>query len=418
MILEREGLKISKYTWKVSDPLALLDSLEGQPRWAWMDKKQTLIAWGKVANFPIDGLEKQLDELKVLLPEVDIPLFGCLPFDQASTPDAIWSDFGTSGFILPRFIYRHTASEGQLTLVHSDQEIPEISLPPHLTWHPECLPHAQVTPKLSIKEWEVMIKDTQRQIKSGNIEKVVFARALDVTFESTPSLVTAFSRLAERYPNTYRFYFEPFPGHIFLGATPELLVRTRGRDLKTVALAGSKRRGQTPQEDKELGAALLTSQKNRLEQAIVVERICNELSPLCDSFQYPKEPLLHRLPNIQHLETPIRGRLKRPGIFSPAQALHPTPALAGQPRRAALELIRRHEPVPRGGYGAPVGWITPKGDGELAVAIRSAVFRGSAGRLYAGAGILAKSQSQKEWLETVLKFRPMMEALGLVEETA
>lgn len=418
MILEREGLKSSTYKWKVSDPFALLDSLQGQPRWAWMDKEQTLVAWGKVATFPINGLEARLEQLKDHLPEAEIPLFGSLPFDQTSTPDEIWSDLNTSGFILPRFIYRHTGDEGQLTLIHSDQEPPEISLPPRQLWHPESIPSAQVTPKLNYSEWEAMIKEAQRQIENGHIQKVVFARALEVAFARPPPLVTVFSRLANRYPNTYRFYFEPVPGHVFLGATPELLVRTRGCELETVALAGSIRRGQTPEEDKELGAALLASRKNRLEQAIVVERICNQLSPLCGSFHYPKEPHLHRLPNIQHLETPIRGRLKRPGLIGPAQALHPTPALAGQPRQAALEMIRRHEPLPRGGYGAPVGWITPQGDGELAVAIRSAVFRESVGRLYAGAGILAESQPEKEWQETELKFRPMMEALGLVEETA
>ncbi|MBC8334800.1 MAG: isochorismate synthase [Anaerolineales bacterium] len=416
MVLERERLRISTNDWKVSDPLALLDSLHGQPRWAWMDKEQTLVAWGKVATFPINELEAQLEQLKDHLPEADIPLFGSLPFDQTSTPDDIWSDFATLGFILPRFIYRHSGSQGQLTEVHSDQELPEIFRPPHLNWHPDAIPSAQVTPKLSFSEWEAMIWEAQRQIENGHIQKVVFARALDVTFARTPPLVTVFSRLANRYPNTYRFYFEPVPGHVFLGATPELLVRTRGCALETVAMAGSIRRGQTPHEEDELGAALLANQKDRLEQAIVVERICNELSPLCDSFQYPKEPVLRRLPNIQHLETPIRGRLKRPGLLGPAQALHPTPALAGHPRQAALEMIRQSEPLPRGAYGAPVGWITPQGDGELTVAIRSAIFRGSAGRLYAGAGILAESQPEKEWQETELKFRPMMEALGLIEE--
>lgn len=416
MILEREALNISQYAWKVSDPLALLNSLQGQPRWAWMDQEETIIAWGKVTSFQVDGLETQLEELRDHLPEADIPLFGCFPFDQTSASDAIWAGSVTSGFILPRFIYRHTASEGQLTLVHSEQQPPEIFLPPHQSWHPEGLPPAHVTPKLSFSQWEAMIHEAHRQIDNGHIQKVVFARALDVSFDRTPSLVSAFSRLVERYTNTYRFYFEPHPGHVFLGATPELLVRTHGRHLETLALAGSIRRGQTSQEDKELGAALLASQKNRLEQEIVVKRICNELSPLCESFKYPKEPTLRRLPNIQHLETRIRGRLKRPGIFAPVQALHPTPALAGQPRQAALEMIRHHEPLPRGGYGAPVGWITPQGDGEMAVAIRSAVFRESAGRLYAGAGILAESQPEKEWQETVLKFKPMMEALGLVEE--
>ena len=111
----------------------------------------------------------------------------------------------------------------------------------------------------------------------------------------------------------------------------------------------------------------------------------------------------------------IKATLKEAGIFAAVQALHPTPALAGQPRQAAMQMIRDAEPQPRGAYGAPVGWITPQGDGELAVAIRSAVFRQKEGLLYAGCGLLAASDPQKEWQETVMKFRPMMGALGLEE---
>jgi menaquinone-specific isochorismate synthase len=277
------------------------------------------------------------------------------------------------------------------------------------------MPAAKLEKGLSYPQWEAMVNTARDQAANGHIQKVVFARTLQVSFVRNPSMVMAFSHLVERYPDTYRFYFEPSPGHVFLGATPELLLQVQGQQLETIALAGSAPRGQTVDEDHYLGSELLSCPKNRREQAIVVERICDDLRSLCTSFQLPKVPRLHQLPNIQHLETPIKAYLKRPGILSPAKALHPTPALAGQPRQAALALIRRYEPVPRGRYGAPVGWITPEGDGRLAVAIRSGIFRGRIGRLYAGAGLLAESDPRKEWDEIELKFRPMLEALRLTE---
>ena len=92
------------------------------------------------------------------------------------------------------------------------------------------------------------------------------------------------------------------------------------------------------------------------------------------------------------------------------EALHPTPALGGDPRRAALQLIRELEPIPRGWYGAPVGWIDSGLDGEFAVAIRSAVAQEARVWIYAGAGIVADSLPEREWEETELKFRPMLDA--------
>jgi menaquinone-specific isochorismate synthase len=120
-----------------------------------------------------------------------------------------------------------------------------------------------------------------------------------------------------------------------------------------------------------------------------------------------------RLSNIQHLYTPVRGQLRADyGLLDIVERLHPTPALGGYPRREALEAVKRIETVERGWYASPVGWIDYHGDGMFAVAIRSAVRAGQTARLYAGAGIVADSDPDKEWAETGLKFRPMLAALG------
>lgn len=383
---------------------------------AWIDSDETLVAWGRLAAIQDPGLETQLDQLGEDFPGEGVRLFGGLPFDDKNKTDSIWGSFATPGFILPRYIYRQTPQGSYLTVISSGQIVPQIPYIERRFKNSFARPGGRLERMLSYPQWESMVTTARRYASSERIQKVVFARALKVTFEHNPSLVTAFAHLVDRYPDTYRFYFEPSPGHVFFGATPELLLQVRGQQLETNALAGSAPRGKTADEDQNLGTDLLACPKNRREQAIVVERICDDLRPLCASFQLPKEPRLKRLPNIQHLETPIKAYLKHPGILTPARALHPTPALAGQPRQVALEMIRQYEPVPRGGYGAPVGWVTPEGDGRMAVAIRSGIFRGRIGRLYAGAGLLAESQPEVEWEETSLKFRPMLEALGLFEE--
>ena len=415
-IFTSEPLHSRTVPWVFENPLILLDYLQGQPRWAWIDPDETMIAWGNAAEIEGENLDIQLDQLRQGFQNDELRLFGGIPFDDQGAADPLWQGFSTSRFILPQYIYRQSAQNSNLTVISSEHQLPQIPFPDFFRKYSTAMPDAKLESLLSYTQWESMVHTVHRQTDAGYIQKVVFARTLAVKFKQRPSLVTAFSHLVERYPDTYRFYFEPSPGHVFLGATPELLLQVKKRQLETIALAGSAPRGKTVDEDLRLGSDLLADPKNRREQAIVVERICDDLRPLCSSFQLPEKPHLRRLPNIQHIETPIKAYLKRPGILSPAKALHPTPALAGQPRQAAMEMIRQYEPVPRGAYGAPVGWITPEGDGRLAVAIRSGIFQGSVGRLYAGAGLLAESDPQKEWDETALKFRPMLDALGLTEK--
>ena len=171
--------------------------------------------------------------------------------------------------------------------------------------------------------------------------------------------------------------------------------------------------GDTPEEDAKLARELLDSAKDRHEQQLVVESIQRRLHRSVANLHIP-DPKIYPLHNIQHLNTPIIGLLREPeGVLPLVERLHPTPALGGTPRRAALEFLRETEPVPRGWYGAPVGWIDHTLDGKFAVAIRSAVTQNSRVWMYAGAGVVADSVPKMEWEETELKFRPMVEALGI-----
>jgi menaquinone-specific isochorismate synthase len=223
----------------------------------------------------------------------------------------------------------------------------------------------------------------------------------------------ALAYLNEQYNDCYRFLFEPRPFHAFFGATPELLAKVEGQILTSMALAGSIRRSADPLEDASLGQQLLNSAKDRHEHELVVYSILERLAPLTDKLEIAPQPGVYKLNNIQHLSTPVRARLlNADGILPIAELLHPTPAMGGTPRRLAMKVIRDAEPVTRGWYAAPVGWIDVNLDGAFAVAIRSAVAQERRAWLYAGAGIVADSEPEKEWEETGLKFRPMLEALA------
>ncbi len=175
-------------------------------------------------------------------------------------------------------------------------------------------------------------------------------------------------------------------------------------------LAGSAPRGATADEDRRLGDGLLASEKDRLEHAIVVDDAVARLEPLSTGISRPAHPIVDRLPTVQHLATPITGTTSA-RILELVGAVHPTAAVGGSPRAEALGFIDKQEGIDRGWYAGGIGWIDPDGDGDLAVALRCALVRGGHATVYAGNGIVAGSDPDRELAETRLKLRPMLELL-------
>jgi isochorismate synthase len=162
-----------------------------------------------------------------------------------------------------------------------------------------------------------------------------------------------------------------------------------------------------------LGEQLLASAKDRHEHEVVVRTVVEALGPLCDQLDVGATPSLLKLGNVQHLYTPVTGHLcSACTLLNVVERLHPTPAVGGRPREAALALIREREGFDRGWYGGPVGWIDQRGEGEFAVAIRSALLHGTQATLFAGCGIVADSDPEREYAEAALKLKPMLSALG------
>lgn len=279
---------------------------------------------------------------------------------------------------------------------------PDLQSPRRAAWLVEAHPPAAV--------WRNLVADAAAAVRRGALRKVVLARSVTVDGVRVGA-AAALRRLRAGYPDCTLFAVAR-AGQCFLGATPERLLRVRDGVVATGALAGSAPRGATPDDDRRLGEALRASPKDRVEHGVVVEAIREAMAAACTEVTVADAPRLVRISNVQHLYTPVRGRLRdRHGLLDLAGRLHPTPAVGGMPRAAALAWIAAREGFERGWYGGAVGWLDAGGDGELAVAIRSALLRGSRATLFAGCGIVADSDPEAEYAESCLKLRPLAEAL-------
>ncbi len=261
------------------------------------------------------------------------------------------------------------------------------------------------------KAYAAMVADALQRIDAGAYAKIVLARPVDLEQAGAYRPLRLLNALRQRYPTCHCFSLANGKGQSFVGATPEELARASGGLLTTEALAGSAPRGASAGKDAALGMALLESEKDLREQALVVASIERRLRSVgLEPTRDGDRPRLARLANVQHLRTRLSAKLGADVPFLTAvQALHPTPALGGTPRAPALEDIRRLEPFSRGLFGGLVGWLGPTGDtGLMTVGIRSGLVDGSRARLYAGAGIVAGSDPEREAAETELKLSALL----------
>ncbi|HEX6116575.1 MAG TPA: isochorismate synthase [Solirubrobacterales bacterium] len=251
--------------------------------------------------------------------------------------------------------------------------------------------------------YEDAVSAARARIRAGDLEKTVLAREVVVDAPSAHDPAALHGALRELFPACFCFCVGS-PEGAFCGASPELLVRRRGAGAATVALAGSARRSADPAVDDHLGEQLLRSDKERTEHRIVARRIERALRPHSVWVEAGREPGLVKVANIQHMATPIRAQLAEPrSAMELAAILHPTPAVGGEPRDRALAAIGELEDMDRGWYAGPVGWMDAAEDGELCVALRSALLRDRRAHLYAGAGIVADSDPAAELAETEVK---------------
>ncbi|HET9701615.1 MAG TPA: isochorismate synthase [Burkholderiales bacterium] len=263
------------------------------------------------------------------------------------------------------------------------------------------------------RDWIARVQAARAAMAGGRLRKVVLTRRLSVAAHRALDPACVLALLAERYPDCVLFAHGAGESGMWLGATPETLVRLRGDTVSSDALAGTAERGADPAADRRIADALLASPKLALEHSLVVEAIVEALRGLCVTVEAPPRPRVMALRDIQHLWTPVRARVK-PGasLFGLLARLHPTPAVGGTPGPAALDWLAAAGEARSGWYTGGMGWVDREGDGEFAVVLRCALLRGTHAELFAGAGIVPDSDPARELEETEMKFGAMLEALG------
>ena len=324
--------------------------------------------------------------------------------------DADWKQFGSYCFVIPRFeIFK---AEGKtffaFNIAGNDINSPQIN---------ECLAqltglnfsgeqfHDDIPPACSTRNypdrfnWEKIFNEDIQSAGKMAFEKIVLARKTTIVFERDINPLSLFSQIKDKSNGCFYYYFQPSASAVFLGATPERLFKRVEALVESEAVAGTKPRGESRDEDVFYQRELLSSGKESLEHRYVADLIRKVLSGYCLSLREEKAGSILKISAAQHLITRFQGMLKK-GVSDARllSSLHPTPAVGGCPRGGALKAISRIEPFARGWYAGPIGFV---GYDELdfAVAIRCALVQGEKVSLFAGAGIVEGSTAENEWRE-------------------
>jgi menaquinone-specific isochorismate synthase len=246
------------------------------------------------------------------------------------------------------------------------------------------------------------------RIRAGDLTKAVLARELRLRTDHPIDTAVVIDRLRTTFPAAILFSVDGF-----VGASPELLVARDGDVVRAHPLAGTAPRSSDPSTDAAHSAGLLGSKKDRWEHRITIDWLLDTLLPFCSYVDAEPEPTIVTLANVHHLGTRVEGRLSSPAssVLELVAALHPTPAVGGQPQKVALDLIEGLERADRGRYAGPCGWVDGAGNGAFAVSVRSAEISGTEARIFAGVGVVADSDPEAELAETRSKFQAMLGAL-------
>jgi salicylate biosynthesis isochorismate synthase/menaquinone-specific isochorismate synthase len=359
-------------------------------------------------------------------PGCGLVAMGGFAFTPAGAASPHWADFASSSLVVPELSIARRDDDVRLTLAawatpddtpealldRLERRLRELRPRPLPLLDPSPTGRVRIASTMPPEHFEQAVAGAVARIRAGELEKIVLAREVQVHAPGSHDPAAVLGVLREAFAECFCFCVGRADA-AFIGASPELLVRREGARASTMALAGSARRSADPAVDDHLAEQLLRSDKDRTEHAIVARRIERSLRPHAVWVTAAPDPVTVRVANIQHLATPIRAQLARPlSAIELAGALHPTPAVGGEPLDRARPLIPALEGLDRGWYASPVGWTDANEDGEFCVALRCALLRGGVARCYAGNGIVADSDPAAELAETEVKLQALLPLLA------
>ena len=380
MIYNKEPLQLNS-------PVAFWLNFPNEERVFWVDRQSNRIVVGAKRLATVKDDEDRHNYAYVF--------YGDTFFDTSKDPK--WSGMGHE---MIAFTHYYIVENGESFYLHAGESLPIVDFDvPNVR-------HTFTETSDDKGAWDNLMNAISDRISRGEMTKVVASREVQFTSDAPYNVASILANLVENNPNCFIFGYEK-DGRTFVGASPEILVRHRGSEILSYALAGTAPKDGPNAWTKE---QLLSDEKNLFEHNIVRDRIVQTMKEVTQDVSVGKTEIME-LAHLYHLRTIITAKDSTRSLIEWAKLLHPTPALGGEPREKALALLQHYEAHERGMYAAPFGFMKDMGDGIIVVAIRSALIMDNILYAYAGCGVVADSDADEEYIETNNKMRTILDAL-------
>lgn len=380
-------MKYNKEPLKLNSPVSFWMNFPNEERVFWVDRQSDRIVVGAKRLATVKDDNDRHNYAYVF--------YGDTFFDTVKDPK--WSNMGHE---MIAFTHYYIVENGETFYLHAGESVPIEN------YEVPRVRHNYKETSDDKADWNRLMNAIADGISRGEMTKVVSSREVEFTSETPYNVASILANLVDNNPNCFIFGYEK-DGRTFVGASPEILVRHRGSEILSYALAGT-----APKDGPNAWTEeqLLTNTKNIIEHNIVRDRIVNTMRQITPHVTVGETGIME-LSHLYHLRTIITAKDSTKSLVEWAKLLHPTPALGGEPREKALALLQEYESHERGMYAAPFGFMKDMGDGIVVVAIRSALIMDNVLYAYAGCGVVADSDADEEYAETNNKMRTILDAL-------
>jgi menaquinone-specific isochorismate synthase len=398
-------------TSRIGEHLPLLDLLPDAQPLSWVRNGEGLVGWGVHATTTVSGRNRFEDAREWWHHQLETFSVANSVHGSGTGP-VLFTSFSfdrneESVLVIPQVVVGQKGAQSWITWIG---DTPQPVLPESPTQQ-RLGNFTFGEGSISAQAWKERVAQAIKQIEDSKVDKVVLARDVVATSDSEIDSRGILKKLAQEYPSTWTFAVDGL-----IGATPELLLRLSRGMVTSRVLAGTIPKTGDDEKDLALAASLARSSKDLEEHEYAVRSVAEALEPFCSSTNVPESPFVLHLANVMHLATDVTGALieskNRVDAFSLLKSLHPSAAVCGTPRNIAFDIIDEIEGMNRGRYAGPVGWIDASGDGELGIALRTGQISGNQIRIFAGCGIVAGSNPDKELEESAAKMIPMRSSLS------
>ena len=333
-------------------------------------------------------------------------------FEPVTGPSVAEGPFPDLYFVIPRHLVCFDHLDSRVVLI-SHGKIPDLraALSEARPRAPSTLSVGDGVPDTSREDFERMVSDAKEHMLDGDIFQTVLSRRTN--FAVKGDSLEMYRALRRLNPSPYLFHLD-FDGVQLLGSSPEMLVRLEGTKLTTRPLAGTRPRAADPEEDEKLKLEMLLDEKERAEHLMLVDLHRNDMGKVSKfgSVKVNELMAVEKYSHVQHIVSNVESEI-RPDrdAFDALKACFPAGTVSGAPKVRAMQIISELEKSPRGPYAGAVGYFDFTGDMDFAITIRSISVADGTASVQAGAGIVADSVPEKEFMETEHKMRAMVEAV-------